>query len=153
MSPHAPGRAALLACAAAIAVGCGGPKDPVQALLDDVVAAGEARDAGAVVEHLAEGFEGTGGMRKAEVRATLQRYFAAYQSVDLTLYDLTVEEGHQARFRMDFSGRPRDVGGLAGLLPSTAVYSFELTLADGPDGLLVDRATWEPWTPPASPGS
>jgi hypothetical protein len=146
------GRLGIVASLAAGLAACGAPKDPVQALLDEIVEAAEARDAAAVVAHLAEGFEGKDGMRRGEARATLQRYFAAYRSVDLTLYDLRLEDEQRASFRVDFAGRPRDVGGLAGLLPGSATYSFQLSLLKGPDGLVVEGATWQPWTPPEPAG-
>jgi hypothetical protein len=130
-------------------LGCGSPKDPVQALLDDVVEAAEARDAGRVVERLAEGFQGSGGMGRAEARATLQRYFAAYESVVVTVYDVQAEGRQRVRFRVDFSGRPKQIGGLAGLLPSAAAYAFDLELASEGGRLAIARGSWEPWTPPA----
>jgi hypothetical protein len=129
--------------------GCGAPKDPAQALLDDLAAAAEARDAGRVVERLAEGFQGSGGMGRAEARATLQRYFAAYESVGVTVFDVQHEGQQRVRFRVDFSGRPKPFGGLAGLLPSAAVYRFDLELASEGGRLLVSRGSWEPWMPPA----
>ena len=136
--------AALLAAACA---GCGAPKDPVQALLDDVTSAAEDKNADRTVARLSERFQGTGGMGRAEARVTLQRYFAAYESVDLTVYDVQAEGHERVRLRVDFSGRPRQVGGLAGLLPSTAIYRFELELATEGGRLVVLRASWEPWTP------
>jgi len=102
------------------------------------------------VERLSEGFQGVGGMRRAEARATLQRYFAAYQSVHLTVYDVQAEGRERVRCRVDFAGHPRDVGGLAGLLPSSAIYRFDLELATEAARLVVVRASWEPWTPPDS---
>jgi hypothetical protein len=52
---------------------------------------------------------------------------------------------------VDFTGKPKEIGGLAGLLPSAAVYEFELELAGEGKSLEVVRASWRPWSPPASP--
>jgi hypothetical protein len=147
-------RSSYLASLASLALvaslpGCGAPKDPVQALLDDLVEAAEARDAGRVVERLAEAFQGSAGMTRAEARTTLQRYFTGYESIGITVYDVEVEGQHRVRFRVDFSGRPKQVGGLAGLLPSAAAYRFALEMASEGGRLVVSRGSWEPLPPSA----
>lgn len=119
-------------------------------MLHDICSAAEDRDAAAVGERLAEDLQGEGGMRKVEAVATVRRYLAGYDRVDVEIYDLQRAEDGRVTFRADFTGKPKDVGGLAGLLPETAVYEFELELAGEGDELKVRRASWRPWTPPPS---
>ncbi|HEY6548666.1 MAG TPA: hypothetical protein VI589_12205, partial [Vicinamibacteria bacterium] len=71
-----------LACSSA-------PSDPVRATLLALEEAGEARDADRFASHLAGTFRGAGtglvGLDKAAASAALRRYFAAYESVSLTV--------------------------------------------------------------------
>lgn len=118
--------------------------------LEDLEAAAEARDAERLAARLSDAFRGPGGMGKAEAVATLRRYFAAYESVALTLHELEVErqgEGASVRCLVEFSGRAREAFGLGGLLPSAAVYRFELHLADEGGRFRVREAAWEPVPP------
>jgi hypothetical protein len=119
----------------------------VQALLDDMAGAAEARDASGVVDRLAGDFQGTGGMRRAEAAAMLKRYFAGYESVGVKVYDVQAEGRERLRLRVDFTGRPKQMGGLAGLLPSSATYRFDLELASEGERLVVSRGSWEAWRP------
>jgi hypothetical protein len=124
------------------------PADPVQALLAELAAAAEARDAERVAVRLSEGFAGGGqGMGRAEAVATLRRYFAAYETVGLSVYGVEVDrQGGAARVRcvVEFSGRARKLAGLEGLLPPSAVYRFQLDTADEGGVWRVRGATWEP---------
>jgi hypothetical protein len=145
----AAGRLALLAALALAA--CGGPpEDPVERLVHELSSAAQDRDAAAVGEHLAADFRGEGGMGKAEAVATVRRSLAGYDRIGVEVFDLQREEAGRVRFRVDFSGKPKDVGGLAGLLPEAAVYEFELELSGEDSALEVRSAGWRPWTPPAS---
>jgi hypothetical protein len=135
--------AAWAGCAAA----CAASRDPVHALLEDMRSAAEARDAGRLASHLSPQFQGSGAMSRDEARATLQRYFAAYESIEVGLDDIQAEGENSVRFLVAFSGRPRKLGGLAGLIPTAAHYRFELTLAREADALAVAAGTWEPVQP------
>lgn len=101
-------------------------------------------------ERLAEDFRGEGGLRKVEAVATLRRYLAGYDRVGVEVYHLQSADDAHVTFRADFTGKPKDVRGLAGLLPETAVYEFELELAGEGNELKVRHAAWRPWTPPPS---
>jgi len=141
----------LAAIALAVLAACGGPKDPVQALLTDLETAAEHRDAEAVVSHLAPDFRGSGGLLRTDVGPLLRRYFAAYEKVNLHVYDVTIERGEgtvRARFRVDFDGRPLQFGGLGGFLPPSAMYRFDLGLRQIEGRLLVAEAAWEEVAPP-----
>jgi hypothetical protein len=128
---------------------CGGPpQDPVERLLHDVEGAAEDRDAAAVAERLAEDFEGEGRLRKADAVAMLRRYLAGYERVGIEIYEVQRQEDGRLTLRADFSGKPRDVGGLAGLLAESVLYEFELELAGEGDELKIRRATWRLWAPP-----
>jgi hypothetical protein len=147
--------AAKLLVAALMAGGlaaCGGPpRDPVERLLHDLSSAAEGRDAAAVGERLAEAFRGEGGMTKDEAVATVRKYLAAYDRVGVQIFDVQRPDAARLTFRVDFTGKPKEIGGLAGFLPSAAVYEFDLELAGRGDDLKVAKAAWRPWSPAASP--
>jgi hypothetical protein len=137
--------AGLLALVAAI--GCGDKSDPVRQALDRLVAAAKERDAAKFVESLAPDFRADDGTGRADAEATLRRYFAAYESLDVRMSDVSIERAADAarvRFRADLSGKPRSIGGLEGLLPATSAYRFDLRLSPGEGGRwLVTWAAWE----------
>jgi hypothetical protein len=129
------------------------PADPVRALVDELAAAAEARDADRFGERLSKDFEGS-AMSRADSLATLRRYLAAYESVGIDIYSFESEtDGGTARVRceVDFRGDARKIGGLEGLLPPSAVYRFELEAADEGDAWRVKRARWEEVPPAAEP--
>jgi hypothetical protein len=138
-----------LALLVASAAGCGEKGDPVRQALDRLKAAAEERDAGGFVSGLAPDFRAEDGTGRAEADATLRRYFAAYQSLDVKTSDVSVERAADAarvRFRAELSGKPRSLGGggLEGLLPARSAYRFDLRLSPGAGGRwLVTWAAWE----------
>lgn len=116
----------------------------------DLEAAAESRDADRFGERLSEDFRGPRELPRAEALATLRRYFAAYESVDLEVFGIEVDrDGTRAQVRcvVEFAGRARQLGGLKGLLPPAAVYRFELGVAEEAGVWRVQRATWEPVAP------
>jgi len=127
--------------AAALAAGCGGKKDPVQALIDDLVDAAEDKSAERIGQRLAEDFRGQNGMGRADAVATVRRYLAGYEKVDLEVYDVS--------FRAEFSGRALSIGGLGGLLPPEAMYRFDLHVVEQGGTWKVERAAWEEAAPPS----
>ena len=151
-------RSLLVACALAgpaLGSACSRtPSDPVQALLAELEAAAEARDAERFGQRLSAGFQATGAMNRAEGVATLRRYFAGYENVALTVYGTEVERaGSSARIRtvVEFSGRARKLGGLDGLLPPEAVYRFEMDAADEGGVWRVRTCQWQAVEAVASP--
>jgi hypothetical protein len=130
-------------------VACRGPKDPILALLEDLKRAAESRDAGAIAAKLTEDFQGHDA-RRDDVRPMLQRYFAAYEKVNLDVYEVEVERGPamaKLRFRADFNGRPLRIGSLGGFLPPSAMFRFALGLRQTENGWRVAQADWEEMTP------
>jgi hypothetical protein len=145
-------RAALIAALAGC-VGCRGPKDPILALLADLKKAAESRDAGAIAAKLTEDFHGGRDVRLADVRSMLQRYFLAYEKVNIEVYEVEVERDQakaKLRFRADFNGRPLRIGSLGGLLPPSAMFRFELGLRQAEAGWRVAQADWEEIAPAAA---
>jgi hypothetical protein len=142
-------RAPLLALAAAVVLpACSSaPPDPVLALLAELEAAAEARDADRFAERLSPGFEGLHAIGRAEAVAQLRRYFAAYDTVALEVYGVETErDGASARVEcvVELSGQARKAFGLEGLLPPQAVYRFSLDVVDEKAGAWrVERARWE----------
>ena len=145
---HNPRVRALLALVIALAAGCSRtPVDPVEALLAELEAAAEARDAERFGERIAPEFHGAHDLGRAEALAQLKRYLAAYESVAIEVYGVESErDGAAARVRcvVEFSGQARKAFGLEGLLPPSAVYRFDLDVADEGGTWRVRGATWEP---------
>jgi len=146
---------AVVASVLVVLAGCGSRKDPIVALVDDLEAAAEDKSADRIRDRLAEGFHGQGGIDRAEAYATLRRYFAAYETIDLEVYDVSVQRGDgsaDVRFRVEFSGHARSIGGLDGLLPPGAAYRFGLHLVEQGGAWKVDRADWETVAQPGPGG-
>jgi hypothetical protein len=128
------------------------PADPVSALLGDLEAAAEARDAAAFTAGLSPQFRDAHGLGHAETRRQLERWFAGYETVALEIYGVEVERtGATARVRcvVEFRGQGRRAFGLEGLLPPSAVYRFTLETGEEPGGWRVRAADYEP-VPPSS---
>jgi hypothetical protein len=143
----------LLAGAAALACSSA-PRDPVRAALQELEEAAEARDPDRFAAGLAAGFRGNGtgsAFGKAEAVAALRRYFAAYESVTLTVHEPEVETRENrslVRCAVEFSGKANAAFGLGGLLPADAVYRFDLEMEEEGGTVKVTRATWEPAASP-----
>lgn len=70
---------------------------------------------------------------RADALAQLKRYFAAYESVAIEVYAVEVErsgDGARVCCVVEFSGQARKAFGLEGIPPPSAVYRFDLDLAD-----------------------
>jgi hypothetical protein len=128
-----------LACSSA-------PEDPAERLLAGVEEAAEERDAEAFGRHLAPDFTG-GALNRAAATAEVGRWLKLYDGVEVTISELerTAEGGGaRLRFRADFSGRPKDLPGLQGMLPGASAYRFDLKAGPGADGAwTISRASWE----------
>jgi hypothetical protein len=135
--------------------GCRSETDPVLALVESLRAGAEDRDAQAIADRLSDDFKGNETVDKAEAAATLRRYFAAYESVHLLVYDVAVPrrtEGEaDVSFRAEFKGSARRIGGLDGFLPPSAVERFDLRLARRGSDWKVIAADWRPLEPLTSP--
>jgi hypothetical protein len=128
------------------------PTDPVAAVLADLEAAAEARDAGAVADRLSADLRIAAGGGRTDAVADLKRYFAAYESVAIEVYGVESERSSgsaSVRCVVEFSGRARQLLGLQGLLPPSAVYRFDLELAEEAGTWRVRRAAWAPAEKPA----
>ena len=130
------------------AVACSGtPEDPIEALQVELEEAAEARDAERLGARVSEDFRGPRGLTRADALASLRRYLAAYESIDLEVYGVEVDRAEdRARVGcvVEFSGQALQIGGLKGLLPPGAVYRFELEVADEGGVWRVREASWEP---------
>jgi hypothetical protein len=142
------GFGAILLVAAVAVAACGEKRDPVRRAIDDMAAAASEQDASAIVASLAADFQAADGTGRADAEATLRRYLAAYESLDVKISDLTIESAAgaaRARFQADLSGKPRSVGGLDRFLPRTSRYRFDLRLAPEPGGGDRWLVTWAGW--------
>ena len=134
----------LLATSLAAAA-CGKPADPVRAALDRMADAAHARDAAAVMAQVSADFQAADGSSRADDEALLRRYFAAYEILDVRLEDVRIERSEntaRVRLRAVMSGRPRQVGGLSGLLPSSATYDFDLRMSHDGGSWKVAWGSW-----------
>ena len=75
------------------------------ALVESLRASAGDRDAQAIADRLSDDFKGNGTVDKAEAAATLRRYFAAYESVHLLVYDVAVPAAHGGRSGRQLPGR------------------------------------------------
>lgn len=139
-------RRLIAAAALTLLASCGREaRDPVSEILNRVTRAAESRDAGAVAGHLSEGFRDGDGGSRADAADLLRRYLAAYESISLTLSDVTLERGPQAAratFKVGMSGKPRAVSGLEGLLPRASAWRFELRLELEKGSWKITWASW-----------
>jgi hypothetical protein len=137
---------ALAALAVFLAIGCAKKGDPVQATLDRMVQAANARDAAALFDNVAPDFQAADGSSRSDAEALVHRIFAAYEALDVTIRDVQAEKGANAarvRFTAEMSGRPLKMGGLQGLLPSSAKYDFDLRLTSDGKTWKVAWASWQ----------
>ncbi len=131
------GLALGLAFLLSFAVACSPKGDPVRQTLDRIVAAAEDRNAEAVLDEVAPDYRDDAGGDRGELLATVKRYCLAYESLSVRLSSIAVEPGTDsavASFVADLAGKPRAVGGLSGLLPSTARVEFKLRLVRSSQG-------------------
>jgi hypothetical protein len=129
------------------------PSDPVRLLLAELETAAEERDAARFAARLSERFQGQEDVTKPAAEAELRRYFSAYESIRLELYDVEIDRQAAAadiRCKVAFSGQGKKAFGLENLLPPSALYRFELSAADQDGTWRVVRARWEALTPRAS---
>jgi len=147
---------ALLAAALVAAAACGPKKDPVQALVDDLEKAVDAKDVDGVRDRVTADFRGQGSISRAEALSMLGRYFLAYEKVDAEVYDLDIQRSGgsaDVKFRAEFSGKGQSFGGLDGLMPPGAAFTFQLHAVDQAGTWRVDRAAWEEVSAPGpAPG-
>lgn len=130
----------------ALACGPKPPTDPVERLVFDLSQAAMAQDADAFGGHLTTSFSGEAGLSRSDALGELRRYFTLYESVEVGSAGLEVDRSGAApvaRLRVSFAGKPKDIKGLAGILPETARFQFELTLAEEAGALKVARAAWQ----------
>src|SRR5258708_28013654 len=129
---------------------CRSQPDPVLALVEALRMGAEDRDAQAIAGRLADDFKGNGSVDKAEATATLRRYFAAYESVHLVVYDVTVRRRTEAEadlgFRAEFNGAARRIGGPHAVPPPSAALCLPLPAPRR-------RPGWEGTAPGRPPGA
>lgn len=140
------GRLAALVLVAAFP-GCAKPADPVQATIDAVVKAANARDADALMQRVAPDFEAADGTGRNDVEARLKGYFQAYEILHVQVSNVQIERSEAAarvRLRAEMNGQPRSIGGLGGLVPSAAKYDFDLRLVREGKEWKLAFAGWQP---------
>jgi hypothetical protein len=102
------------------------------------------------MENVASDFQAPDGPGRAEVESTVRRLFAAYEVLDVELSEVTIERSENAagpalaRFTAKMTGKPRNVAGLAGFLPSASTWRFEARLAPDANGRRW-KIAWARW--------
>ena len=119
-------------------------KDPVSILLQDLEKTAEARDIDTFEKRLASTFTANDQIGREESIATLRRYFMAYERITLDLTNVDrAKSGNRITFQVSFSGNANEAFNLQNLLPSTAVYHFDLRLVQDGNTLKVRKAYWK----------
>lgn len=136
---------AALLLAASI-MGCNS-KDPLDLLIEELEEAAENRDVNAFEKRLAADFTANDQIHREEALALLRRYFLAYEriTVDVTKLERSTT-GNRVNFQVSFSGNVNEkfnVKNLQNILPSTAVYHFDLRLLQEEGSLKVQKAFWK----------
>jgi hypothetical protein len=123
---------------------CGESRTPLEQLLADLEERVEERDAAGVTELLAADFAAPEGLTRATVRPELERYFFAYDSLDVTISEVTADEaGTKVSLRADVSGHPKEALGIQSLVPDGSAHRFEFALAKEGGALRIRAASWE----------
>ena len=138
--------AAILGALLLSAGACGKKGDPARETLDAVAKAARERSASAVAAQLSPDYRDATGNARADIEQMLRGYFAAYEIVDVTLRDVTVERSEgaaRARFQADLSGQPRQGSGIGGLLPTSDSYRFDVRLVPEGSRWKIAWASWE----------
>jgi hypothetical protein len=129
--------------------------DPVQQLLDGLVAAAGDRDADAFVAHLGAGFRGQAPLAtRAEALNEVRRLFRLYDSIEVTPSNVQVERqaaSANVTLRADFAGRAKQLPSLEGLLPRASAFQFRLVAVPQGDVWVVSEASWERVALPPGP--
>jgi ketosteroid isomerase-like protein len=142
-----------LAGALTLAAGCGRdeqtPETRVRAVLAEITAAAEARDASALKPHLSDAYADAQGNDKAGVMGVATYHFLQHRSVHLftRVRDLAVAaEGREARADVVVAMAGTAIPGPEALTSLRAdLYRFDVVLQEEPDGLWrVVRADWRP---------
>jgi hypothetical protein len=145
MSLRRTGRLFLLVSVLLVTACTRAPRDPVLDCLNGAAKAAESRDADGVLARISERYRDAAG-GKADAALLLKRYFAAYESLSISLADVAVQRGDasaRARFTVRMSGRPRAVAGLEGLLPRASRWRFDVRLEPEKGGWKITDAAWE----------
>jgi hypothetical protein len=139
---------AVLLLAAMIA--CGKSGDPVAETVARLETAADARDAKAFLENLTADFTGAEGADRAAAERLVRGYFAAYEALDVTIANVTIERTGESAARASFDATltgksARGPGGISleSLLPSGSTYRFDLRLVPEGDRWKVAWASWQ----------
>jgi hypothetical protein len=124
---------------------CARDSDPARAAIDRFIRAAEKRNASEVASCLTADFQG-GGMNREQAESMVRGYLAGYEELKISLSRLSIKRGEGvavASFLARLSGKPANIGGLAGLLPSESSYRFEIRLVPEQDAWKIAWARWE----------
>jgi hypothetical protein len=140
--------AGALACAAALATGCGPtgtPEDEIRALVASAEELAEARDASALKDLVADDYQDPSGRSASDIRQYVHGWLIAHPSVHLiTRVDSIELEGtEQARLAVTVGMLGREAKADSGWDLAGDVWRFDLVLARDDDDWRVVRAGWQ----------
>jgi len=132
--------------ALALLAACSDPASPeqqVRAVVESMEAAVEARDVGALVEHLSPNYRDGQGQDRAEASRYARGYFVANQSVHLLtrIESLKFPSPDEARVKLQvgMAGRSGELGAAS---LSANLYDFDLALIREGDEWKLSYADW-----------
>lgn len=140
-----------IALALLFALGCGGgeetPEEQVRKVMAALEAAAEARDVGALKEHLSESYKDPQGNDRRMVLGLATGHFMRNSSLYLLTRVKEVEIPEPGRARVDaliaLAGTPiKDPEALLGVRAD--VYRFDVRLGDEDGAWRVTSAAWQP---------
>ena len=113
-------------------------------MLEDLEEAAENRDVDAFEKRLASSFTANDEIGREESIATLRRYFMAYERITLDITNVErSKSGTRVTFQVSFSGNINQAFNLQDLIPSAAVYHFDLRLVQEEGMVKVRKAFWK----------
>jgi hypothetical protein len=119
------------------------PEQQVRAVIESMEAAVEARDVGALVEHLSPNYRDGQGQDRAEASRYARGYFVANQSVHLLtrIESLKFPSPDEARVKLQvgMAGRSGEPGAAS---LSANLYDFDLALIREGDEWKLSYADW-----------
>lgn len=140
--------AGALACAAALAAGCGPsgtPEDEIRALVATAEESAEARDASALKDLVAHDYRDAAGRTASDIRNYVHGWLVAHQSVRLIsrVDSIELEGTELARVAVTVGMLGREAASDSAWDLAGDVWRFDLTLArEGGDWRLI-RAGWQ----------
>lgn len=123
------------------------PEGQIRALLAEAERNAEARDTGAVLQHVSEDYADTAGRDRQAVRGILAYLFLRHPEIHLLtrVHEIAVESPERAWTRVFVAMAGHPIGGASALAELRAdLYRFDFSLRREGDTWRVVAASWAP---------